>query len=340
MIAATRQPRPARPKVIVTRRLMPVTEARLNELFDVVLNESDSAFSRNQLADAMQRCDVLVPTLTDGLDASLISGAGERLRMIANFGAGVDHIDLPATYARGIIVTNTPGVLSEDTADMTMALILAVPRRLAEGVRRISSGGWAGWSPSAMLGHRVAGKTLGIVGFGRIGEAVARRARTFGLNVLYHKRHRLPPSIEDDMGVVFEPDLDRLMSRADIITVHCPLTAQTTGLIDARRIGMMKRESYLINTARGEIVDEEALISALEQGRIGGAGLDVFQHEPQVAPRLVALGNVILTPHMGSATFEGRAAMGDLVITNIRVWSDGHRPPDQVLEGWNTVVTA
>ena len=327
--------RPARPLVRVTRKLLPETEARMAELFDVVLNENDVPLSREGLAEAMRDCDVFVPTVTDHIDAELIAGAPERLRLIANFGNGVDHIDLSAARRRSIPVTNTPGVLSEDTADMTMALIITVSRRFADGIRCVASGQWTGWGPSAMLGHRIGGKTLGIVGFGRIGTAVAQRARAFGLSILYHRRHRLPPSIEEQLGVTFEPELDRLLQRADIVSIHCPLTAETTKLINRDRIALMKPDSYLINTSRGEVVDEQALIEALQQGRIGGAGLDVFQHEPAVDPRLLTLPNVILLPHMGSATFEGRAAAGDKVITNIRVWADGHRPPDQVLEGWN-----
>ena len=324
----------SRPRVIVTRKLAPAVEERMAELFDVTLNADDHAFTRDELAAAMATCDVLVPTVTDALDAELIAGAGEKLKLLANFGAGVDHIDLKAARARGIIITNTPGVFTDDTADMTMALILSVPRRLAEGEKLVRSGQWEGWSPSGMLGHRIGGKQLGIVGMGRIGQAVAHRARGFGLNVVYHNRRRLPESLEQMLGATFEPDLDALISSSDIITLHCPRSPETRGIIDARRIGLMKPSAYLINSARGELVDEAALIDALENGRIAGAGLDVYPREPQVDERLLALKNVVLLPHVGSATFEGREVAGHKVIANIRFWFDGHRPPDQVLEGW------
>ncbi|MEE9434281.1 MAG: D-glycerate dehydrogenase [Sphingorhabdus sp.] len=327
------QKRLENPRIIVTRKLLPAVEARMAELFDARLNGDDKAMQREELAAAMADCDVLVPTVTDEIDAQLINSAPDRLRLIAQFGAGVNNIDLKAAKAKGILVTNTPGVFTDDTADLTMALILSVPRRLAEGEKLVRSGNWKGWRPSGMLGHRVGEKTLGIVGFGRIGEAVARRARGFGLDILYNKRKRLPSSLEDDLGVTWEPDLDRLVARSDIISLHCPLTRETENLLSAKRIEMMKPEAYLINTSRGELIDEEALVTALENGRIAGAGLDVYTHEPAVNPRLLALSNIVLIPHLGSATFEGRTASGERVITNIRVWADGHRPPDQVLEG-------
>jgi len=326
--------RPRRPKVLVTRRLPAQTEARMSELFDVELSESDVALGAAALAAAAARCDILVPTITDHIDARVIAAAAGRLRLIANFGNGVDHIDLRAARAAGIIVTNTPGVLTEDTADMTMALILSVPRRLAEGEKLVRSGKWTGWSPGTMLGHRINGKRLGIVGMGRIGQAVARRARAFDLTVSYHNRHRLPEIVERELFARYEPDLDRLLVDSDIISIHCPHTPETEGLIDARRVALMPPHLYLINTARGPILDEEALIGRLERGELAGAGLDVFAHEPAVDPRLLALDNVVLLPHMGSATFEGRAAMGERVIANIRQWIDGDRPRDQVFEGW------
>ncbi|MBK5264533.1 MAG: D-glycerate dehydrogenase [Alphaproteobacteria bacterium] len=329
-----KSPRPAHPKVIVTRRLPTVTEDRLRELFDVVLNEADKPMSRTALLNAMRHCDVLVPTVTDHIDADLIAQAGDRLQLIANFGNGVDHIDLKAARTKGIIITNTPGVLTEDTADMTMALILSVPRRLAEGEKLVRSGKWPGWSPSGMLGHRIGGKALGIIGMGRIGQAVAQRARAFGLSILYHNRRRLPSSVEEALDATFVPELDTMLQASDIISIHCPHNAETHELMNAERIALLKSTAYLINTSRGEIIEEGALIEALEQMRIAGAGLDVYTHEPEVDPRLLALSNVVLLPHMGSATFEGRAATGDKVIANIRVWADGHRPPDQVLEGW------
>lgn len=323
-----------KPQVFVTRRMLPETETRMAELFDVTLNPDDRPLTADELKAAVQSAHVLVPTVTDRITAELIAAAGPQLGLIASFGAGTDHIDLAAARARKIIVTNTPGVFTDDTADMTMALLIAVSRRLAEGGRVVRSGEWAGWAPATLLGHRISGKTLGIIGMGRIGQAVAHRARAFGLNVLYHNRQRLPEAFERMVGAQFEPDIDNLVREADIVTLHCPATPETHNLMDARRIALMKPDAYLVNTARGEIVDEDALIVALQEGRIGGAGLDVFAHEPAIDPRLLELGNVSLLPHMGSATFEGRTASGDKVIANIRFWADGHRPPDQVLEGW------
>ena len=329
-----KRPRPAKPRVVVTRRLPPQVEARMAELFDACFNAEDVAMDRNRLAQAMADCDVLVPTITDQIDAALIEGAGERLQLIASFGSGVDHIDLAAARRGGIIVTNTPGVLTEDTADMTMALILSVPRRLAEGEKLVRAGEWRGWSPSGMLGHRSGGKRLGIIGMGRIGRAGARRARAFGLSIAYHNRHRLPFEVEQDLEAEWREDLDALLAGCDIVSIHCPLNSDSRALIDARRIGMMRPDAYLINTSRAEVTDEDALIAALAEGRIAGAGLDVYTHEPAVDRRLLSLSNVTLLPHMGSATFEGRDATGARVIANIRTWVDGHRPPNQVLEGW------
>jgi glyoxylate reductase len=323
-----------RPRITVTRRLTEGVEARIRDLFDATLSAHDAPMHASALCEAMRQSDVLVPTITDIIDAQIINAAAPRLKLIANFGVGVDHIDLHAARERGIMVTNTPGVLTEDTADMTMALILSVPRRLGEGEKMIRAGAWDGWKPVGMLGHRVNGKTLGIIGMGRIGRAVAQRARSFGLRIIYHNRHRLPTEVEQRLDAHFADNLDQLISESDIITIHCPHTSETHHLMDARRIALMPPHAYLINTARGEIVDEDAMIRALERNAIAGAGLDVFVGEPAVDPRLLALRNTILIPHMGSATFEGRAAMGEKVIANIRAWSDGHRPPDLVLEGW------
>lgn len=327
-------PRPARPRVIVTRTLPHATEARMAELFDTVLNPDDVALDQPALSAAMARCDVLVPTVTDTIDAATIEAAGPTLRLIANYGAGVNHIDLKAARARGIVVTNTPGVLTEDTADMTMALIVSVPRRLAEGEKLVRSGEWHGWSPSNMLGHRITGKALGILGMGRIGQAVARRARAFRLSIHYHNRRRLPAVVEAELGATWHADLDAMLAAVDILTIHTPRNAQSEGLLDARRIALLRPHVYLVNASRGGIVDEVALVDALEAGKLAGAGLDVWTHEPEIDPRLLALPNVVMTPHMGSATFEGREAQGTRVIANIRAWADGHRPPDQVLEGW------
>jgi glyoxylate reductase len=322
------------PRVIITRELADSNQNRMCELFDAVPNYSDRPFSRDDLIAAMADCDVLVPTVTDHIDAEMIENAPDRLRLIASFGAGVDHIDLAAARAKKIMVTNTPGVFTEDTADMTMALILSTPRRLSEGEKLIRTGQWEGWKPSGMLGHCIGGKKLGIIGMGRIGQAVARRASGFGLSIVYHNRRQLPPAVEESLRASFVTDLDELIRECDIITLHCPHTAETHEMINAERIGMMKSSTYLINTARGDLVNEDALIDALQNQKIGGAGLDVYQNEPAIDPRFLTLKNTVLLPHMGSATFEGREASGERVITNIRVWADGHRPPDQVLEGW------
>lgn len=323
-----------KPRVAVTRKLLPAVEERMQELFDASFNAADTPLGRDELGAIMRDCDVLVPTVTDRIDGEMIGAAGERLRLIANFGAGIEHIDLAAARARGIMVTNTPGVFTDDTADLAMMLIISVPRRFAAGVRDLMTGQWAGWAPSGMLGHRLGGKRLAIVGMGRIGQAVAHRARAFGLDVVYHNRSRLPTAIENMLGARFEPDLDRLIAEADILSLHCPASKETRHLLDARRIASMKPEAYVINTARGDLIDEEALIAALEQGRLGGAGLDVYPREPRVDPRLLAMPTVVALPHLGSATIEGRGTAGEKVIANIRFWADGHRPPDQVIEGW------
>ena len=323
-----------KPRVIVTRELSDAVMDRMAQLFDTQLNREDIAMSRDDLIAAVKDADVLVPTVTDAIDEDLIEAAGDRLKLIANFGNGVDHIDLKAARARGILVTNTPGVLTDDTADMTMALILSVPRRLAEGEKLARSGEWRGWSPGAMLGHRIGGKTLGIVGMGRIGQAVAARARAFGLAIHYHNRHRLPEPVEAELGATWHADLDEMLAGSDFVTIHTPHTDQTEHVMDARRLALLKPEAYLINTSRGTAIDEAALIDALEAGKLAGAGLDVFEHEPAIDSRLLALSNVVLLPHMGSATYEARIATGERVITNIQHWADGHRPPDQVLEGW------
>ena len=323
-----------RPRVHVTRRLLPSIEARMAELFDVVPNAEDQPLTRAELVAAMRDADVLVPTVTDRIGAAMLEEAGERLGLIANFGAGIEHIDLHTARARKVIVTNTPGVFTDDTADITMMLILSVPRRVGEGSRLVRDGKWTGWAPSTLLGHRIAGRRLAILGMGRIGQAVAHRARAFGLEIVYHNRHRLPASLENMLGARFEPDLDTLVAEADILTLHCPAGAETHHILNAARIAAMKPGSFVINTARGDLIDQAALIEALHQGRIGGAGLDVYAQEPQVDPRLIALPNVITLPHLGSATIEGREHAGEKVIANIRFWVDGHRPPDQVLEGW------
>jgi glyoxylate reductase len=320
-----------RPKVIVTRRLPEPVETRMRELFEVELNEDDQPFTRDQLAAAMARADVLVPTLTDRIDQALLAQAGPQLRLIANYGAGFDHIDVQAALARSILVTATPGVLTEDTADMTMALILAVPRRLKEGAALMQSGDWAGWSPMALMGNRIGGKRLGILGMGRIGQAVARRARGFGLQIHYHNRRRLRPEIEQPLEATWWESLDQMLARIDILSVNCPHTPATFHLLNARRLRLMKPTAFIVNTSRGEVIDENALTRMLRAGELAGAGLDVFEKEPAVNPRLLGLPNVLLLPHMGSATMEGRIEMGEKVIVNIKTFADGHRPPDQVL---------
>jgi glyoxylate reductase len=321
-----------KPRVVVTRRLLPANHARMTELFDAVINEVDRPLGREEIIAAMRECDVLVPTVTDRIDADMIAQAGAQFGLIASFGAGYEHIDMAAARARGIMVTNTPGVFTEDTADLTMALIILATRRFGAAARMMHDGQWQGWGPSTMLGHALGGKTLGIVGMGRIGQAVARRAVTFGLGVAYHNRQPLPAVLERQLGARYEPDLDRLITEADILSLHCPATPQTENLLDERRIASMKPQAYVVNTARGSLVDEAALARALDEGRLGGAGLDVYRDEPNVDPLLLKLPNVITLPHLGSATFEGREEAGNRIIANIRAWADGHRPPDQVLD--------
>ena len=323
-----------RPTVVVTRRLPQAVETRMAELFDVELNFDDRPFDAAGLAAALARADVVVPTVTDDLTADVLAHAGAQLRLLANFGTGVDHIDLAAARAKNIVVTNTPGVLTDDTADMVMALILGVSRRIGEGEKLLRAGDWTGWSPTGMLGHRVTGKRLGIVGMGRIGQAVAARARAFGCSIHYHNRERLPAAVEDTVEATWWPTLAAMLARVDIVSLNCPLTPETHHLIDDAALRLMQRHVYLINVARGEVVDEAALAACLARGGIAGAGLDVFEREPEVTHALLDLPNVALVPHLGSATFEGRLDMGEKVIANIRSWADGHRPPDQVLEGW------
>ena len=323
-----------KPLVVVTRKLPDVVETRMCELFDTRLNVDDKPMSPAQLAEAVRTADVLVPTVTDRIDAGLIAQAGERMKLIANFGNGVDNIDVSAALKRGVTVTNTPGVLTEDTADMTMALILAVTRRIVEGAHAIPSGEWAGWSPTWMLGARITGKRLGIVGMGRIGQALARRAKSFGLSIHYHTRRRLSAAVEEPLEATWWDSLDQMLARMDIVSVNCPHTPATYHLLSARRLKLLRPNAYVINTARGEIIDENALARMLEAGDLAGAGLDVFEHEPAVSPKLLKLakaGKVTLLPHMGSATHEGRIDMGEKVIINVKTFMDGHRPPDRIL---------
>ena len=322
----------SKPKVILTRKLPETIETRMRELFDTTLNDSDEALSRDELEIAVKTADVLVPTVTDKVDADLMAKAGSQLRLIASFGTGVDHIDLAAAKARGITVTNTPGVLTEDTADVTMALILAVPRRIAEGDALARSGQWQGWSPTGMLGHRINGKRLGIVGMGRIGEAVARRARGFGLSVHYHNRKPVHPETEAELEATYWESLEQMLARVDIVSVNCPHTPATNHLLSRERLSLMQRSAYLVNTSRGEVVDEVALADLLAQRHIAGAGLDVYSSEPEIPAGLRDLPNVVLLPHIGSATIEGRLQMGDKVIINVQTFWDGHTPPDRMIE--------
>ncbi|MEM9435527.1 MAG: D-glycerate dehydrogenase [Pseudomonadota bacterium] len=317
--------------VVVTRRLPEVVETRLSELFDVALRETDEPMTKTQLVEAVKNADVLVPTVTDEIDAGLLGQAGENLKLIASYGAGVDHIDVATARQRGILVSNTPGVVTEDTADMTMALMLAVTRRIPEGLSLMQAGAWEGWSPTAMLGGRLGGRRLGILGMGRIGQAVARRAQAFGMQVHYHNRKRLRPEIEESLEATYWESLDQMISRMDVVSVNCPHTPATFHLINARRLKLMKASAVLVNTSRGEVIDENALTRTLRAGEIAGAGLDVYEHGQDVNPRLRELQNVVLLPHMGSATEEGRAEMGEKVIINIKTFDDGHRPPDLVV---------
>jgi len=323
-----------KPLVIVTRKLPDVVETRMMELFNTRLNATDAAMDQEALAAAVKQAEVLVPTVTDRIGKDVIAAAGDQLKLIASFSNGVDHIDIEAAQARGITVTNTPGVLTEDTADMTMALIMAVSRRLIEGAKVIGADNtWGGWSPTWMLGHRIWGKRLGIIGMGRIGTALARRAKAFGLQIHYHNRKPVNPKVEEELEATYWESLDQMLARVDIVSINCPHTPATYHLLSARRLKLMKREAILVNTARGEVIDEGALARLLESGDLGGAGLDVFENEPAVNPRLLKSKKAVLLPHMGSATIEGRIDMGEKVIINIKTWVDGHNPPDRVLPG-------
>jgi glyoxylate reductase len=320
-----------KPLVIVTRKLPDAVETRMRELFDTRLNVDDKPMTQAELIEAVKVADVLVPTVTDRIDSKVIVRAGPSLKLIANFGTGVDNIDVKTALEKGITVTNTPGVLTEDTADMTMALILAVPRRLVEGAKELEADHFTGWSPSWMLGHRLQGKRLGIIGMGRIGQAVARRAKAFGLQIHYHNRKPVHANIERELEATYWESLDQMLARMDIVSINCPHTPATYHLLSARRLKLMKPSAYIVNTARGEVIDENTLARMLESGQLSGAGLDVFEHEPAVNPKLKKLKNVTLLPHMGSATIEGRMDMGEKVIINIKTFADGHKPPDRVI---------
>ena len=317
--------------IILTRRLPDTVETRMRELFNATLNQTDQPFTQEQLIQAVKTADVLVPTVTDSLSASVIEQAGPQLRLIASFGTGVDHIDVKAAREKGITVTNTPGVLSEDTADVAMSLILAVPRRIVQGDIKVRSGQWDGWSPTGMLGHRINGKRLGIIGMGSIGQAIARRAKAFGMSIHYHNRKAVHPSIEAELEATYWETIEQILPRVDIISINCPSTPATHHLLNKERLSLLSPHSYLVNTGRGDVIDETALIELLKENKIAGAGLDVYEHEPVVSSALIDLPNVVLLPHIGSATIEGRHAMGDKVIINIQTFLDGHTPPDRVV---------
>ena len=320
-----------RPRVVVTRKLPDVVETRMMELFDCQLNLDDRAMDAGALAEAVRGAEVLVPTVTDHIDAAVIAAAGPQFKLIASFGTGIDHVDLDAAKAKGITVTNTPGVLTEDTADMTMALILAVMRRVVEGDRLVRAGTWTGWSPTSMLGSRIGGKRLGVVGMGRIGQALVRRAATFGVSVHYHNRKRLHPDVEAELSATYWSSLDQMLAHMDIVSVNCPATPATYHLLNARRLKLLRPHAVVVNTARGNVIDEDALVRGLAGREIAGAGLDVYENEPAVNPKLRELDSVVVLPHMGSATLEGRIAMGEKVMINVKSFIDGHSPPDRVL---------
>jgi len=319
--------------VVVTRRLPEVVETRLKELFDVTLCDDDVPMSRDEIVEAMKGADVLVPTITDRIDARMIAQAGDKLKLIASYGAGVDHVDVQTARQRGILVTNTPGVVTDDTADMTLALILAVTRRIPEGLALMQSGDWKGWAPTAMMGGRISGRRLGILGMGRIGQAVARRAQAFGMQVHYHNRKRLRTEVETELAATWWESLDQMVARVDVLSINCPHTPSTFHLMNARRLKLMKPSAVIVNTSRGEVIDENALTRMLRADEIAGAGLDVFERGKEINPRLRELKNVVLLPHMGSATVEGRVEQGEKVIINIKTFADGHRPPDLVVPG-------
>ena len=324
-----------KPVISITRKLPTAIERRMMELFDARFNVSDEPMTSEQIIASCEDADVLVPTVTDNLDAGLIVSLARNVRLIANFGVGVNHIDLNSIAARNIVVTNTPGVLTDDTADLTIALLLSVSRRLAEGAKLAASGSWAGWSPTFLMGHRVTGKRLGIIGMGRIGKAVAQRARGFGISINYHNRRRVQPDVEAQLQATFWSNLDLMLTQMDLISVNCPQTPETFGLLNSERLDKLQRHAVIVNTARGGIIDEEALADRLARGSIAGAGLDVYQNEPAIHPKLLFLDNVILSPHLGSATHEGRIEMGEKVICNIKMFFAGHEPPDRVLVGGN-----
>ncbi|MBI1391333.1 MAG: D-glycerate dehydrogenase [Alphaproteobacteria bacterium] len=320
-------------RVAVTRKLPDPIEARLKSLFDATLSEAETPLPQPALIDLARDHQILAATLGDALDADFFRKAGDKLKLIANFGAGVDHIDIAAAAAHGVTVTNTPSVLAEDAADMAMALMLAVPRRLVSGVRALEDGEFKGWSPNWMLGRRVRGKRLGIVGLGRVGQAIATRARGFGLAIHYHNRQPINPHIEEALQATYWPTFDAMLPNIDILSISCPSTPETRHLLSAGRISRLSRDAYVVNVSRGDIIDEDALAAAIESGRLAGAGLDVFEREPEPHAKLLASPNVVLTPHMASSTVESRNEMGERVLINIKMFADGHKPPDRIIPG-------
>ncbi|MBK20606.1 MAG: D-glycerate dehydrogenase [Rhodospirillaceae bacterium] len=321
----------SKPIVVVTRRLPAPVETRMMELFDSRLNADDTQLSVEQMISLCDGAEILVPTVTDKINSELINQLPDSIKMIANFGVGVDHIDLDAAAHRDIVVTNTPGVLTDDTADLTIALLLAVPRRLTEGSRLARTGAWEGWTPTFMMGHRVTGKRLGVIGMGRIGQAVAKRARAFDIQIHYHNRRRVHEDIEADLEATYWKSLDQMLAHMDLVSINCPQTPETHHLLNAQRLDLLQSHAVIVNTARGGIIDEAALAERLESGAIAGAGLDVYENEPEIHPKLIELDNVVLAPHLGSATHEGRLAMGKKVVINIQTFLDGRTPPDRIL---------
>lgn len=319
--------------IIVTRKLPDLVEQELRKKYNAVLNSDDHQFTQDELAAAMRDFDIVLCTLTDPLSRSVFEAAKPiRARLLANFGVGFNHIDLAAAREHGLVVTNTPGVLTEDTADHTMLMILAVARRISEGERELRAGQWTGWRPTHMLGTRVSGKTLGIVGFGRIGQAVASRARQgFGMRVIYHSRRRAEAIVESATGAVMMESLEELLQQSDFVSLHTPSTADTRQLMNDQRFSQMRRHSFLVNTSRGDVVDEAALIRALDRGAIAGAALDVFDGEPKVRRELLDRDNVLLNPHLGSATVESRVAMGQRALANIESFLRGEAPADRIV---------
>jgi lactate dehydrogenase-like 2-hydroxyacid dehydrogenase len=321
-----------RPRVVVTRRLPAAVEEQLRREFDVTFNADDHPLTADELREALRSADGVLPTVSDRLGADVLSVEPLRARVLANFGVGFNHIDVDAARARGVVVTNTPDVLTDDTADDAVMLMLMVARRAGEGERHVRSGAWTGWRPTHMLGTRVSGKTLGLIGLGRIGRAVAHRAHHgFGMRIIFSDPYPPPPAVLEALGAEQRPGVDDVLREADFVSIHSPATPETRHLINAQRLALMKPSAFLINTARGDIVDEAALVAALQAKRLAGAALDVYEHEPRVTPDLLAMENVVLLPHLGSATQETRVAMGLRALENLKAFFAGAPPRDRVV---------